>query len=117
MPADTWIQTIDGPKQVKDLINKPFSVLVDGKSYSETGKGFFKTGIKQTYNINLWGGYSFKATDNHKVKIIKRIASPKKKERYDFDWKTVAELEPGDLVVLNNNRSTSWSGNGTEPEG
>ena len=34
VPADTWVHTADGPRQVKDLVGKPFVARVYGSDYA-----------------------------------------------------------------------------------
>src|SRR5688572_20972405 len=41
--ADTWVHTAEGPRQVAQLIGKPFDALVDGKPYATASAGFFTT--------------------------------------------------------------------------
>src|SRR6185369_13100705 len=31
--ADTWVQTAEGPRQVSDLLGRPFTALVDGQPF------------------------------------------------------------------------------------
>ena len=35
VPADTWVQTQEGPRQVAELIGKPFTARVDGADHAE----------------------------------------------------------------------------------
>src|SRR4051812_30312962 len=42
--ADTWVHTSDGPRQVRDLVGRPFLAMVDGRAYRTESEGFFATG-------------------------------------------------------------------------
>ena len=44
VPADTWVQTSEGPRQVAELIGKPFTARVDGVDHASAPEGFFRTG-------------------------------------------------------------------------
>jgi intein/homing endonuclease len=110
--ADTWVTTLAGAKQVKDLVNKPFTAIVNGAShFSQTG--FFATGKKPVLEIKTKRGFSFKATGNHKVLVLKYRS---RKMRHNV-WKQVSDLKIGDELVLHNQRGFSWGGIGTESEG
>jgi ribonucleotide reductase, class II len=108
---DTWIFTSNGPRQVKDLIHKPFLAIVDDKTFESSG--FFKTGTKSVKKVMLANGMSFRATGNHKVLVV--IHQNKKMQR--TAWKTVDELTSLDNVVLHNHRGLEWSGSGSLDEG
>lgn len=105
--ADTWVFTSNGPKQVLDLIGKPFEAVVNGKKYKS--KGFVKTDTdRQIYKVKTNRGYSLRVTDNHLISIntkegIRDIA--------------VSELEPGDKIVLNKSENIRWKGDGSYAEG
>ena len=43
VPADTWVQTSEGPRQVAELIGKPFTARVDGVDHASAPEGFFRT--------------------------------------------------------------------------
>src|SRR5262249_58344982 len=44
--ADTWVHTAEGPRQVADLVGRPFMARVDGKELARREAGFFATGTK-----------------------------------------------------------------------
>ena len=111
--ADTWVLTQDGPKQVSDLIGKPFVATVDGQSYPSTDRGFYATGTKPVFRVRTAGGYEFKATDNHQVLTVSKLTSKVRQT----EWKTVGELKPGDRLALHNHRGNEFSGAGTFDQG
>jgi len=108
---DTWVMTTEGARRVKDLIGINFNALVDSKSYPSGG--FFKTGEKNVFEIKTSRGFSFKATDNHKVLVV----DYKTRKVQKNIWKEVKDLKMGDSIVLNNHAETQWSGRGTRSEG
>ena len=100
--ADSWIQTSDGAKQVKNLIGTPFLAKVNGELHSSTEVGFWSNGVKPVYKLTTNRGYSIKATDNHK------ILTP------NNEWVELGDLKVGDKVVLSNQRiNPKWDGTGT----
>lgn len=108
---DTWVMTTTGAQQVKDLIGKPFTALVDGQPRSASG--FFRTGTKPVFTIKTARGFSLQATENHKILTV----AYRSKKTKRTEWKEVQDLKPGDEVVLHNHRGASWSGKGSAQEG
>ena len=104
---DTWITTKEGPRQVEELINKPFYATVNGKSYLSTG--FFKTGDKVVYEVTTDRGYKIKITDNHKLMVEN---SRKRKLNGDYkiekEWKELKDIKVGEKIVLTNQENNSW---------
>jgi len=96
--ADTWVMTSEGARFVKDLINKPCDVLVNGKPY-RSEKGFFHTGIKKVYRIRTKEGFEIKATSDHP---FMKASYPENK------WVELRDLQVGDRILLNNHRSFDY---------
>jgi ribonucleotide reductase, class II len=112
--ADTWIHTEQGARQVKDLIGVQQSVYVNGELFSTTSEGFFFTGIKPVVKVQTKQGYSLRLTDNHQVL---KVTAQTQKKQYS-EWTTVADLQPGDKILIHNHRGlSSWEGHGTKEEG
>jgi ribonucleotide reductase alpha subunit len=109
--ADTWVMTEKGPRQVADLRQTPFTALVDGRRYASTDDGFFATGHKPVYLIETEEGYSLKATEDHPILAV-TYQSRKKQET---GWRQVQELQPGDMIRLQNQREVSWTGSDEGP--
>src|SRR3990167_7792929 len=105
--ADTWIHTINGPRQVSELIGTKTDLIVTGKIHSMKSDGFFLTGKKLVYEVKTKGGYSIKLTENHKL-----LKGGK-------EWISVSDLHPKDKISLSNHREKkSWTGGeGTFSEG
>jgi ribonucleoside-diphosphate reductase alpha chain len=108
--ADTWVMTDTGPAQVRNLIGKSFTAIVDGKSHVSGKDGFFKTGTKQVFKLETSKGYSVRLTEDHQVLTIS--------DNNEKIWKAAKHLVKDEKLVLNNQRSfTKWSGKGTRDEG
>jgi len=114
VPADTFVLTAEGPRHVGDLTGKKTRLIVDGKPYETTEKGFFSTGVKPTFSIKTRQGYTFKATCDHPVLRVKT------KTRYTLEkeWVPVEKLKSGDEIMLHNHRNQGeWEGLYGEEEG
>ena len=105
--ADAWVQTAQGPRQVGDLLGKPFAATVYGRSYRTDGRGFFRTGRKPVLRLTTREGYSLRLTADHPVRQV--VA--KSRYRTEFAWTKAADLRPGDEVQLHDHRAVSgWPG-------
>lgn len=105
--GDTWVTTINGPSQVKDLIGIKTQLLKDGNFYSTTNKGFWCTGIKPVYELISDKGYKIKATENHQFLT-------------DKGWKKLKDISiTNDKIIISNNENViNWLGyGGTKEEG
>ena len=113
IPRDTWIMTEDGPCQVKDLIGKEFTAVVNGEHWKSGEAGFFPTGVKPVYKLKTKEGHEIRLTLNHPLmRITKRTRYSVKTE-----WVEAGQLEPGDQVVINNHLSVDWQGRHSFKEG
>jgi ribonucleoside-diphosphate reductase alpha chain len=112
--ADTWIHTIDGPRQAGGLLGRPFTAWVDGVGHKSSPTGFFPTGEKPVFRLSTREGHSLRLTGNHLVLTAASLT----RYRVGHQWIAVSDLKPGDRVVLHDHRAvTSWSGPGSEAEG
>ena len=112
--ADTWVMTAAGPRQVRELIGKPFAAVVDGEIHATESQGFFPTGTKPVLKLRTQEGYSLRLTADHPVLRISR------RTRYvrDTEWIKAGELKAGDEIVLNDHRAlVGWTGRHSEAEG
>ena len=103
--ADTWIHTVEGPRQVKDLIGQQFVAFVDGTPYMSGEEGFFSSGVKPVVKLITKEGYSVRLTEDHKVWKVGVGMVPAK------------ELVEGDEIRLHDHRNVEWLGEYTEEEG
>lgn len=111
VPADTWVLTNEGPRQVRSLIDHPYVAVVNGKPYKSSG--FWKTGEKKTYEVKTKEGFTFRATGNHQVLAV----TYKTRKIQKNTWKETASLAVGEKIVLHNHSGISWNGRGTKSEG
>lgn len=104
LTSDAWINTLEGPRQIKDLRDKPYQAMINGISKDATF--FWSSGTKPVYKLRTREGYSLELTRDHKVLT-------------ECGWKEAQDLKEGDLLVLNNTASDKheWSGLGTFEEG
>ena len=106
---DTWVQTVDGPRQVQDLVGKEVDLIVNGKRQKMQSKGFFATGDKQVYELTTQKGYTVRLTDYHPVLILQDGKET---------WVELKNVKIGDILLLSNHRAgNTWSGEGTFDEG
>ncbi|EKV29255.1 Ribonucleotide reductase of class II (coenzyme B12-dependent) [Caenispirillum salinarum AK4] len=104
--ADTWIHTAEGPRQVAELIKRPFTALVDGVPHASTPQGFFATGTRPVLRLETREGPTLTLTPNHRVRLA------------DGTWRPAGDLRPGDRVLLHDHAAApAWTGPGQEPEG
>jgi ribonucleotide reductase class II len=112
--GDTWVQTIIGPAQVRELIGVEMPLIVNGKICTMESQGFFKTGTKEVFEVTTYKGYKLKLTANHK--LLKLIYKSEKITR--DTWVETRDLEIGDQIALSNHRSyPEWDGEGSFEEG
>lgn len=110
--ADQWVLTSEGPRQVSDLIDVPYTAVVDGKEYDATA--FWKTGEKELLRIKTDRGYEIRVTDNHKVKVerdrrwsFRRVDGKLERDevKKTFEWVEAGDLKIGDRLVIGDNRA------------
>ena len=112
--ADTWIATGEGPKQVVELLGRPFSARVNGQLHLSTEAGFFATGQKDVLRLQTKCGQTLRLTANHMV----RAATKTTRAKIDWAWRACGELKSGDTIALHDHRlGAEWTGKGTGEEG
>lgn len=112
--ADTWVATGEGPRQVSQLIGVQHSTYVNGELFSTTPAGFFYSGTKPVVKLQTQEGYELRLTANHRVL---KVTAQTQKHQYT-EWVEVADLQPGDLVLLHNHRDLQpWEGSGNFESG
>jgi len=110
---NTWIMTQNGPIQVKNLINRNFTAIINGTKYDSTNLGFFNTGMKDTYRLTTKKGYEIISTNTH---LYKKIIL-KKRNKINTDWTELKNLNINDKIKLNNNININWNGYGNKEMG
>jgi ribonucleoside-diphosphate reductase alpha chain len=112
--ADTWVATADGPRQVGELVGRPFAAVVDGVPHASGPLGFVPTGRKPVLVLETVQGHRLRLTAEHPVrKVVSRS-----RWRLESAWAPAGDMVPGDEVVLHDHRRLdSWPGDGSEAEG
>ena len=111
--GDSWVLTDEGPAQVADALGRPTRLALHGEFYETTPDGFFRTGVKPVVAIRTDRGYRLMATPDHLV----RVATAVTRKRVHTEWKAAGDLQPGDKLVLSDNRGLVWEGPGTFEHG
>jgi len=112
--ADTWVHTAQGPRQVCELIGRPFLARVDGRDYASGSEGFFRTATKPVVRLETTEGHVLRLTADHRVRRVTRF----NRCRTETDWCAAGDLKTGDRVLLNDHRgNVSWTGEFTHEEG
>ena len=89
--GDTWVDTSEGSRLIRELEGRTdVQVLLDGKLYPALGVK--QTGHEPVFAVQTQGGPMLRATGNHPV-MTKR------------GWVSVAQLCPGDRVLVSDNKS------------
>ncbi|MGH7505408.1 MAG: ribonucleoside reductase class II, partial [Longimicrobiales bacterium] len=111
--ADTWVQTAEGPRQVRELVGHGFVARVDGADRATTDAGFFRTATKPVVRLRTEEGYTIRLTADHQVKRARLT-----RWRREDEWCAAGELRAGDHVVLNDHGTApDWAGPHTAEEG
>jgi ribonucleoside-diphosphate reductase alpha chain len=105
--ADTWVQTAEGPRQVADLLGRPFKARVDGVDHDSGAAGFFRTATKDVIRLQTAEGHALRLTADHRVRRVVHQT----RWSVETEWCEAGKLAAGDRVLLNNHRKGSeWPG-------
>ena len=109
-----FVLTTHGPRQVYELLGKPITLIVDGKPFLTSGKGFFKAGRRLIFRLETEEGFGVDLTENHPVL---RVASSARSGAR-AEWTEMRSVRPGDRLLLHNHRLFwNWPGEYGEAEG
>ncbi len=112
--ADTWIHTAEGPRQVADLIDRPFLARVDGRDHLSGPRGFFRTATRRVVRVETAEGYSLRLTAEHRLRRVTGYTTGVPQT----EWCAAGDLRGGDRVLLNDHRPASdWPGAYTREQG
>jgi len=112
--ADTWVHTAAGPRQVRDLLGRPFIARVAGGDHASGAAGFFPTARKAVLRVVTAEGYQLRLTACHRLRRVTRFT----RYRTDTEWCPAGRLQPGDRVLLNDHRNNpEWDGEFTREQG
>lgn len=105
--ADTWVHTAEGPRQVRELIARPFVARVDGCDFASGPEGFFRTAQKDVLRLETVEGHALRLTADHRVRRVVR----RTRDVLESEWTAAGDLRPGDELVLSNHRAArEWAG-------
>ena len=105
--ADTWVHTSEGPRQVAELIGRPFRARVDGVDHASGAEGFFLTAHKPVVALRTREGHALRLTADHRVRRVTHST----RWVTQTQWCAAGELAVGDRVLLNDHRAnTEWDG-------
>lgn len=103
LTADSWIMTAEGPRQIADLKEQPFTALADGAPWPSDARGFFSRGRKPIVKLQTREGFSLRLTADH---LIRKVTS---RRPLDWSWAAVSLLNTGDEILLHNHRQApAW---------
>jgi ribonucleoside-diphosphate reductase alpha chain len=112
--ADTWVQTDRGPRQVRELVGRPFLARLDGTDHPSGSEGFFPTGVRPVVVVRTAEGHALRLTSDHRVRRVTRLTRYTK----ETDWCPAGELRPGDFVQINDHRThAQWPGSFSAAQG
>ncbi|HEX6103534.1 MAG TPA: LAGLIDADG family homing endonuclease, partial [Alphaproteobacteria bacterium] len=112
--GDGWVQTTEGPRQVRELVGRPFTAVLQGETFQSGAQGFFSTGVKPVFRLATEEGYELRLTADHPVRRL--VAATRYRRCYE--WTPAGQLRPGDRILLNDHRQGSaWLGAGTAEQG
>ncbi|MGH8134901.1 MAG: LAGLIDADG family homing endonuclease [Steroidobacteraceae bacterium] len=112
--ADTWIHTAAGPRQVAELVSRPFLARVDGSVHASGPEGFFQTATTSVMRLETAEGHRLRLTADHRVRRVTRFT----RETTETEWCAAGELAAGDRVLLNDHRAAAaWPGRYTCEQG
>lgn len=107
--GDTLIQTSYGYRRVDQLIGQQFSAVINGQNYWSTKDGFWSSGIKDVFEVQLSNGSTIRLTSNHKVLV--RV------NKNTTEWKEIRDVKEKEKICLTENENYKWDGIGTFEEG
>jgi ribonucleoside-diphosphate reductase alpha chain len=103
LTAETWIMTVEGARQIAELVGCPFAVVADGKVWHSDARGFFSQGVKPTVVLQTGDGFSLRLTRDHKLRRVVR----RTRYTHEWEWCEAGTLLPGDELLLNDHRTLS----------
>ncbi|MEX0734168.1 MAG: LAGLIDADG family homing endonuclease [Steroidobacteraceae bacterium] len=112
--ADAWIHTAAGPRQVAELVGRPFVARVDGRDHDSGPQGFFRTATRAVLRVETAEGYALRLTPDHRLRRVTGYTPGAP----NTEWCAAGELREGDRLLLNDHRAaTGWAGAYTREHG
>ena len=110
--GDTWVATASGPRQVRDLLGSPQTLLVNGAPMPSGPQGFFSKGVRKVLRISTQDGRSLRLTPDH---LVAQVIQEPVGTRTQRQWTPAGELMPGDLIYLHDHHSAHQQGKSQLP--
>ncbi|CAA7600033.1 ribonucleoside-diphosphate reductase [Acididesulfobacillus acetoxydans] len=111
--GETWVLTNAGPAQVKNILGQETKLALNGSYYGSSPQGFFPTGVKPVMLVRTDRGYALRVTADHLIRVAKEVT----RYRIAAEWREAGKLQPGDQIILSDNRGIRWQGKGSYDEG
>jgi ribonucleoside-diphosphate reductase alpha chain len=110
LTADSWIMTSEGPRQIADLKDRPFTAIADGAPWPSDNRGFFSRGTKPVVKLQTREGFSLRLTADHLIRKVTR----KTRWSLGWSWARVSSLVAHDEILLHDHHQASIWGNANE---
>src|SRR3954452_6708543 len=105
LTADTWIFTTEGPRQIGELVGRPFAAIAGGKAWGSDARGFFTTEVKPTVLVETREGPSLRLTRDHRLRRVTR----RTRWSCEWEWCAAGDFTPEDELLLHNHRDApAW---------
>jgi ribonucleoside-diphosphate reductase alpha chain len=105
LTADSWIFTAEGPRQIGDLVGRPFAAVANGRCWNSDRRGFFATGVKPIVTVETREGHCLRLTRDHRLRRVTR----RTRWSYAWEWCAAGELSADDEILLHDHRSApAW---------
>jgi ribonucleoside-diphosphate reductase alpha chain len=113
LTADTWIFTEAGPRQIGELVGRPFRAVAEGRIWASDLRGFFPTGTKPTVAVTTREGYRLRLTRDHQLRRV----TQRTRWSLDWEWCAAGDLAPGDELLIHDHRAAPVWGDAAAAEG
>ncbi|MBV9991098.1 MAG: ribonucleoside reductase [Alphaproteobacteria bacterium] len=101
--GDSWIMTGEGPRQIAELVGRPFAAIADGKSWPSDARGFFSRGNKPVVDLQTSEGYRLRLTADHRLRKVTR----RTRWSCEWEWVEVGSCASGDELLIHDHRGIS----------
>ena len=126
VPGDTWVHTSDGPRQVHELVGRPFSARVHGQGSRQRCRWLLShRAASSLCGLRTVEGHTLRLTVDHRVKRVSRLtrqpgtgvgAAGDASSRRPHPPQRSSRADRLGAAISRSSRATSWassSGDGT----
>jgi len=100
LTADTWIMTSEGPRQIAELVEKPFEAIAENRAWRSSERGFFSQGVKPIVELRTREGHRLRLTPGHRLRKITR----RTRWSCEWEWTEAGSFAVGDELLIHNHR-------------